>query len=218
MTKKLSIAGLVVAAAASSAVVFGIAPAKAACLPSDPSATCATFDPSSASNIAEYTGFSGTYTNDTPLTRVRVLFQATGTFNLPFNITNITLFGDGLNPAGEALSDVSITSTGLEGAQGGISGFITGLNLNSQTFANSKLSFTIPSGVASAGSGATLTAFINYQNATNPTLFANTSGNNFTTTVTSGPSVATPAPISILGAGAAFGFSRRLRKQIKQVA
>lgn len=214
MTKKLSIAGLVVAAAASSTIVFSIAPVRAACLPSDPSATCATFDPSSASNILERSGFTGSYTNATPLTQVRVLFQATGTFSLPFDITNITLFGDGLSPTGQALSNVSITSTGLSGNQGGISAFITGLNLNSQNFTNSKISFTIPSGVASAGSGATLTAFINYQNNTNPTLFANTSGNNFTTTVTSGPPVPTPGPISILGAGAAFGFTRRLRRRI----
>lgn len=199
----------IAAAAATSAPVFFQAPAQAACIPDN--STCTTFDPSSASSPDQVSGFSGSYTNATPLTRVRVIFQTTGTFSTPFTISGIKLFGAGLNPAGETLADVSFTGSPTSSA------FITGLNLTSQNFNTSKISFTIPSGIATAGSGATLTALINYQNEADPTLYANTSATPFTTTVKQ-DTTETPSPLPLLGAGAAFGFSRRLRSRVRLAA
>jgi hypothetical protein len=223
MTKKLSIAGLVVAAAASSAFAFGAAPAKAACLPTDPSATCATFDPTSASNVELYTSFSGTSTTGV-YDRVRVLFRLTGFTNNVFDISNIKLEGQGLPASpGFTFADVTTSATGFPTGPtpGGATVAYTlpsSINAASTTldFANNKLTFTFPSGIATAGDGSRIRAYVNYFDSNDSELISQTSGNPFDTTVTSGPPVPTPGPISILGAGAAFGFSRCLRRRITQ--
>ena len=214
MTKKLSIAGLVVAAAASSAIAFGSAPAKAACLPTDGTSSCSTFDPSTASNVVGLTGFAGTASPTTAYDRVRLQFSYTGAWTLPFTLTNVTLAGDGgsFTTPGQT---VTVSSTGsFIGGPGGFIAF-TIPGTNSIDFANSVVSFTIPSGVVSGT--ASITPRIVYY--TNGDADNNIPSNQpLTATYTDSSATGTPGPLPILGAGAAFGFSRRLRKQIKQVA
>ena len=75
----------------------------------------------------------------------------------------------------------------------------------------SKLSFTIPAGAATLG--ATITARIQYQDAAETQLL--TSGGNFFATGDGG-GAGVPGPLPLLGAGAAFGFSRSMRRRIAQ--
>jgi hypothetical protein len=215
MTKKLSIAGLVVASAASSAFAFGAAPAKAACLPSNPSATCSTFNPSTASNVVDYAGFTGSLTPplSSPLAQARVQFSFTGTWNTSFNISGISLKGDGIT------SSLSFSGITVSSSPSGFSSNTTAwTNLTtaiaSTNFATnpvSKLSFTIPAGAAT--SGATISARIQYQDVAETQLL--TSGGNLLTTATSG-GAGVPGPLPLFGAGAAFGFSRSMRRRIAQ--
>jgi hypothetical protein len=216
MTKKLSIAGLVVAAAASSAFAFGAAPAKAACLVGG-STVCTTFDPSSASSVTSRTGFIGTQTPSTPYNKARVAFRVTGTgITLP-TITGISLTGDGISTSLNAFGPLSITSLGTWIATPWLQltgGSPTG-SLASLDYALSSLSFTIPA-LTGAVSGNTVEARIQYID--NDETQLNTSGGNFLTTadVTPAPSSGVPGPLPLLGAGAAFGFSRSMRRRIAQ--
>ena len=218
MTKKLSIAGLVVAAAASSAFAFGAAPAKAACLVGG-NAICTTFDPSSASSVASRTGFNGTQTPSTPYNKARVSFRVTGAgITTPINsITGISLTGDGITTPLNAFGPLSITSLGtwiatpwLQLTGGSPTGFLASLD-----YANSSLSFTIPA-LTGVVSGNTVEARIQYID--NDETQLNTSGGNFLTTadVTPAPSSGVPGPLPLLGAGAAFGFSRSMRRRKAQ--
>jgi hypothetical protein len=216
MTKKLSIAGLVVAAAASSAFAFGAAPAKAVCLPSDPSATCSTFDPSTASNVADYAGFTGSLTPPlaNPLTRARVGFSFAGTWNTSFNISGISLQGDGIIGS-LSFSDVTVSSSPSAFGANSTGWINLTTSIASTNFAAapiSKLSFTIPAGAAT--SGATITARIQYADAADDSQLL-TSGGNFSTSATGG-GAGVPGPLPLLGAGAAFGFSRSMRRRIAQ--
>lgn len=215
MTKKLSIAGLVVAAAASSAFAFNVAPAKAACSPSN--AVCTSFDPSQVANVVDYTGFTGTLTppsgGSNQLTRAKVLFDFAGTWNPTFSITGISLSGPGITGS-LSFGDVTLsTYSNPDFAETNLVALTTALStVNFGTDSPApKLSFTIPAGAASAG--ATLTASIQYRNISGSQVL--TSGSNLVTTA-SGGTAATPGPLPLFGAGAAFGFSRRLRRRIAQ--
>jgi len=215
MTKKLSIAGLVVAAAASSAFAFGAAPAKAACLPSDPSATCSTFDPPTASNVANYAGFSGTFDPAGPFVyqQARVQFELTGAWApTPFTISGISITGDGIT-----------TSLSFGNKSSGSGPFTfddiqtSWVNLNTDVgaldFANSTITFNFPGGIAPAGG--TISARIQYRDIANTQL--NTSNGTFVSTATgAGGGAGVPGPLPLLGAGAAFGFSRSMRRRIAQ--
>jgi hypothetical protein len=215
MTKKLSIAGLVVAAAASSAFAFGAAPAKAACLPSDPSATCSTFDPSSTTNVADYAGFSGTFDPADPFVyqQARVQFELTGDWApTPFTISGISIQGDGIT------TSLSFTNKSTGSGPFTFDDIQTSwVNLNANVgainFANSKISFNFPGGIAPAGG--TISARIQYRDIANTQL--NTSNGTFVSTATgAGGGAGVPGPLPLLGAGAAFGFSRSMRRRIAQ--
>ncbi|MEI7666680.1 MAG: hypothetical protein WCI65_11600 [Synechococcaceae cyanobacterium ELA263] len=216
MTKKLSIAGLVVAAAASSAFAFGAAPAQAACLPSDPSATCSTFDPSSTTNVADYAGFSGTFDPADPFVyqQARVQFQLSGTWApTPFTISGITIQGDGITTtlsfANKTISDnTAVTFDDIQTSWVNLNTSVGAIN-----FANSKISFNFPGGIAPAGG--TISARIQYRDTANTQL--NTANGTFVSTATGGGGGAgVPGPLPLFGAGAAFGFSRSMRRRIAQ--
>ena len=215
MTKKLSITGLVVAAAASSAFAFGAAPAKAACLPSNPSAICATFDPSSVSNVASRTGFNGTATPSSPFNKARVAFRLIGAgITTPISISGISLTGDGILSS-LSFSSVSINSTGaswINSAFVALTGGSPTGSLAALNFANSSISFTIPI-LSGAVNGNTLEARIQYYNNDEDQLL--TSGGNFTASVSvTPPPSGVPAPLPIFGAAIAFSYARKLRKAI----
>jgi hypothetical protein len=215
MTKKLSIAGLVVAAAASSAFAFGAAPAKAACLPSDPSATCSTFDPSSTTNVADYAGFSGTFDPADPFVyqQARVQFQLTGAWApTPFTISGISIQGGGITTS-LSFADKSSGSGPFTFDDIQTSWVALNTNVGAIDFANSKISFNFPGGIAPAGG--TISARIQYRDLAQTQL--NTANGSFVSTATGGGGGAgVPGPLPLFGAGAAFGFSRSMRRRIAQ--
>ena len=209
MTKKLSIAGLVVAAAASSAIAFGSAPAKAACIGGNN--PCTTFDPSTIStptNVGSYTGSPGAPVSAYTHARFQLVVQnleATGPFEAGDLILNLIPGASNLN-----LGKVNFNSNGtFDGAWTALSSNVT----TAFNWSNATISYTIPSGL---NVGTKLFAVLQYAEDSTGS-FAQTSASNFLSTATN-PSTGTPAPLPLLGAGAALGFSRRLRKQIKQVA
>ncbi|QPN62778.1 hypothetical protein [Synechococcus sp. CBW1004] len=197
--KKLLFAGIVTA---SSLSVFAIAsPAEAACIPDD--ATCTTFLVGDTATPA-YDAFTGGFSST----------GGTITSTLNFNISSFS---------GSSYTLTGLQLTGLTSSGGGgpytfvfpnqtISG-PGSLNLNSTPiavnagnldFSNTVLSFTIPNtvsagntiniGLAAAGGGGSFTA-----------------GQTFTTSSFAQPA---PGPLPVLGAGAMFGFSRKLRRRI----
>ena len=183
------------------AVALSAPEARAACIGGD--SVCTTFDPTTVSNPARG-GFTGNGNTTLVYQKVKVLLTFTGSA-LPVTFTNITLSGQGIT---SVLNFGSLTATisGQEEETGYLSlnTFVAGSDLN---FSSNTLSFTIPSGVSI---GSTINASFVY--------FANSSNINgplaqFTTTAATSSSV--PGPLPLLGAGAAFGFSRTLRKRIK---
>jgi hypothetical protein len=215
MTKKLSIAGLVVAAAASSAFAFGAAPAKAACLPSDPSATCSTFDPSSTTNVANYAGFTGTFDPADPFVyqQARIQFELTGAWApTPFTISGISITGDGITTS-LSFADKSSGTGPFTFDDIQTSWVALNTNISDINFANSTISFNFPGGIAPAGG--TISARIQYRDIANTQL--NTANGSFVSTATGGGGGAgVPGPLPLFGAGAAFGFSRSMRRRIAQ--
>jgi hypothetical protein len=206
-------------AAAVGAVALMPAPeAKAACLPTDPSNTCTTFDPTTPSNPTGVTGFDGSLTVATgqQLNRFRVNFYIAGYVGAGFDITNIAVTGNGITTS-LSVPFVSVAANGLGSPF--VSSYVnlntsltTGSTLN---FAQSSISFTIPAGL---NQGSSITAELFYAStAETGGVPANsiTSGNDFTTTAASAP---VPAPLPLLGAGAAFGFSRKIRRRISRAS
>lgn len=80
-------------------------------------------------------------------------------------------------------------------------------------FANSKLNFTIPSGLSA---GTSIGALIQYSNGTANSSDGDDIANSSKFISTSTPPV--PAPLPLLGAGAAFGFARHMRRRIAHSA
>jgi hypothetical protein len=189
--------------------------AQAACLPTNPSNICNTFDFKTVSNVVDRGGYAGTFTG-VNYTQVRVAFRLIGAWNVspPITISGIKLFGQGIGPGGFSFGDVSASTLGDSNALQNPTAFVnlTSPILPGQTldFSSALVSFNIPANVASAGSQ--LRAVIQY---------ADASGDQFNTSVTSFLTtavVATPAPLPLLGAGAAFAFSRRLRRRIRRAS
>jgi hypothetical protein len=231
MTRKLSIAGLVAAAAASSALTFGIAPAQAACVTAGPetSQNCVTFDSAATTTTLTAFGFADAgWIDGTALTNLRFSANSTvlgstddWTFTPdPITISNIEYSFDWTGDAGTtSWTQTGLTSTSVTLASGGTSvNAITGTNsLGSiakgsafgSTFA---VRFTVPTtttsnngqlGLRVGNSGAPA------GNQTQTRLYNATS---------STPATGTPGPLPLLGAGAAFGFSRRLRSRVRIAA
>lgn len=205
---------------AGTVLLADVAPSHAACKPSDPSATCLTFDPLTDSNLAGRSGFTGEFSPPAgpgnAYNQVRIQFRFTGPWTTPFNLSNLSVKGDGIS-AGSCLGGCSVGFPDKaiifatndyddnSSAWGSLSTNISTLN-----FANSKLSLRIPAGVAPAG--ATLEARIQYRSVNQAQL--NSSGGNFLTT-SAPPSDTVPGPLPLMGAGLGFAFSRRLRGRIR---
>jgi hypothetical protein len=210
MTKKLSIAGLVVAAAASSAFAFGAAPAKAACIGGD--TTCGSFDPSTASTPNLTTGTFGTSGTSagTPYSHAILYAEVSGFSGSPFSLSSFSLTGNGISTPLTGFGPINISGDGPAFS----SSVPLNLAVNTVNFAQSALSFSIPSGVSP---GTSLILRIRYMNNSNPFVASQVA----TTTIglqqtATGPVATTPGPLPLLGAGAAFSFSRKARKRILQ--
>lgn len=198
-------------------IVLGadVAPSQAACKPSDPSATCLTFDPLSVSNVDERKGFTGIFNpniNSDPLNaynQVRIQFKFTGAWTVPFTLSGLSLMGDGITSS-LSLPDKIINFATNEYDDNFSTWGDLDTNISSLNFANSKLSLQIPANFAPAG--ATLEARIQYRSI-NEAQLNSSSGNFFTKAVP--PPDTVPGPLPIMGAGLGFAFSRRLRGRIR---
>jgi hypothetical protein len=223
MTKKRSIAGLVAAAAASSAFAFGTAPAKAACLTSTGTAgipgynPCVTFD-NTATSVVDYQGFAGGGAGIDP----KALFAKVGfrfsNFTPNINLTNIKLAGDGILSTLN-FGNLSVTSNTsfFETSTIALNNPATGLG--TFAFTNSKLSFDFPGGLASASPAGSISLRVTYctlANCTQPdgeNVIQNQRNNQMTFSPSTSPT-RTPGPLPIVGAAVAFAQARRIRKSL----
>ena len=191
-------------------MAFHVPEVQAACIGGD--SVCTTFDPSSASNPTNIGGFDGGLVLPTggQLNRFRVNFTIAGYTGPSFNLTNILVQGDGITGS---LAVPNVTASGNGTFVSSYVSLTTALTQTQQlNYLNSRISFTIPAGISL---GTAITAELFYAStAETGGIPANsiTSGNDFVTTATMS---SVPAPLPLLGAGAAFGFSRTLRKRIK---
>jgi len=207
MTKKLSIAGFVVAAAASSAFVIGAAPSKAACLSSSSVTTCATFTPPSAFQGVVDKAYTDTqFVANNRLDEIK--FTQNGGFTgLPIVLTDIEYF-NGTSWTTSGLSDTTYNVSAVS-ALGAIN-----LLTTSQTFDQSKfeLRYTIAANPSLTGiAGAAFESYAR-NSANGATQQSQTRTHELVTT----PPTTAPSPLPIFGASAAFGFSRSMRRRIAQ--
>ena len=232
MTKKLSIAGLVVAAAASSAFAFGAAPARAACVTAGPQTAqnCLTFDSAATTTTLTAFGFADAgWVDGTSLSNL--LFSANSTVlgstddwtfaPDPITISNIEYsFGWTGNAATTPWTQTGLTSTSVTLPSTGTSvNAITGDNSNGSIVKGSAFGttfavrFTVP----------TTTSSNNGQIGVRVGNTGAPAGNQsqtrlYNATTSSPPATGTPGPLPLIGAGAAFGFSRRLRSRVRIAA
>ena len=194
------------------AVGAGVAPAHAACRPTDPSATCLTFNPLTESNVENRSGFTGEFTPPpNPLNaynQVRLQFRFTGAWTTPFTLDELSVKGDGITSSLSIPSKIINFATNDFDSNNSLWASLD-TNINQLNFSNSLLSLRIPDGVAP--SGATLEARIQYRSVNEAQL--NSSGSNFLTRAFIPSEV--PGPLPIVGAGVGLAFSRRLRGRIR---
>lgn len=194
------------------AVGASVAPAHAACKPTDPSATCLTFNPLTESNVENRGGFTGEFTPPpNPLNaynQVRLQFRFTGDWTVPFTLDELSVKGDGITSSLSIPSKIINFATNDFDDNNSLWASLD-TNINQLNFSNSLLSLRIPDGVAA--SGATLEARIQYRSVNQAQL--NSSGSNFLTRAFIPSEV--PGPLPIVGAGVGLAFSRRLRGRIR---
>lgn len=188
--------------------------ASAACLPTDPSSTCDTFTPDTASNLVGRTGFSGVFNPDVvqdPLNayaEARVKFRFTGSWTSPFTLGSISITGNGITTSlsygglvvTNPTNDFDDNRTGWQTLDSSVS---------SLDFANSSISYVIPAGAASVGS--TIQATIEYRSGNQAQL----NSANTTSLSTAVPNNTVPGPLPLFGVGAAFAASRKLRQRVR---
>jgi len=215
MTKKLSIAGFVAAAAASSAFAIGAAPSKAACLSSSSVTTCATFD-NTGSALQQVVDSAYTDTQFVANNRLDVIkFIQNGGFTagIPIVLNDIQYFnGTTWTTAGLSATTYNVTASSAL--------FATDLLTTSQAFNQSlfRLRYTIAANPSLTGvTGAAFESYV-LNSSAGATQQSQTRIHELVATPPTPPTAATPSPLPIFGASAAFGFSRRLRKQIKSFA
>jgi len=211
MTKKLSIAGFAVAAAASSAFALGAAPSKAACLSTSSVTTCATFDKTGSAfqEVIDKAYTDSQFVANNRLDEIKFTQNTGFTAGLPIVLNNIEYFnGTDWTTAGLSATTYSISASTALSA--------TNLLESSQTFNQSlfQLRYTIAANPLLTG--VTVAAFESY--ALNSNSGATEQSQTRTHKLVATPPTGTPSPLPIFGASAAFGFSRRLRKQIKSLA
>lgn len=189
--------------------LFGVEqPANAICLTSGMGSNCNTFDPNTVSDVLA-NGFTGGGTsNQAPWQRAFVVFNITGAvFGITINIPNIKLTGDFIVlPITQA--NLSFNSNGSGGL---VANFVPQPIGNSFTFDNSILEFDIESS-DSFVDGTIVEYSIRYETA-EFLLNGLPVRDAITSSVLS--STAVPGPFGILGLGAAYSYSRRLRKKIR---
>jgi hypothetical protein len=188
-----------------------VKPSQAACLPSDPSSTCTSFDPVTESNLLDRSGFSGSFSPPPGVTnrysQARIQFKFTGSWFTPFSLSNLSLKGDGITSS-LAFPDKIIDFATNDYDDNRTIWRTLDTPLTHLEFSNSKLSLRIPAGVAAPN--ATLEARIQYSSTNTSQL--NSSGGNFYTIAISND---VPSPLPLLGAGLGLAYSRRMRSRIR---
>jgi hypothetical protein len=198
------------AAAATSGSVFFQAPAQAGCLTSSAGTNCLTFNQSSASSAIDRAYTDADFSANTQLDEIR-FFQNGFTGGLPITLTNIAYSIDGgANWSTTNLSSTSYTISSTFTDDTNSTNLLTSSIIAAQN--NIQLRFTIPTTPTLAPAGRRIISFL-----------ANSGTSDQTQTRTHTladipPSVPTPGPLPLLGAGAAFGFSRRLRSRLRIAA
>jgi hypothetical protein len=217
MTKKLSIAGLVVAAAASSAITFSAAPAKAASTgTSDSQTTCNKFDPSSSTTI-EYLGYGDAgLAASTGISSIKFGADESPAWTFspsPISISNIQYsFDNGTNwLTSDINTSVNLASGGLSSNIVAVSPGLPGTTSSTVGANKFRLKFTVPS-IASGSAGQFYAQIRGYGNGTQiQTRYVDVEAYGG-----GGGGAGVPGPLPLFGAGAAFGFSRSMRRRIAQ--
>lgn len=196
-------------------LAFSAPSAQAACLPTDPSSTCTTFDPSTPSSLSGYDNFAGQFSPPVPpldnrYNQARVQFRFGGSWTSPFSISGISLTGDGITTSLSA-PDKTINSPTNDYDDNSTAWVNLNSNVSTLDFDRSTLSFVIPGGVADPG--ATIESRIQYRSI-NGSQLNSSSGNSLSTA----RDTRVPGPLPVLGGGVALGFSRRLRRRIQLAA
>lgn len=191
--------------------------ARAACLPTDPSSTCNTFTPDTASTLVGRTGFSGQFNPDVvtdpqnAYAEARVKFRftpATGGWTSPFTLGSIAITGDGITSA-LFYGNLTVTNPTTDFDDNKTAWVTLNSSVSSLDFANSSISYVIPAGAASLGS--TIQATIEYRSANQ----AQQNSANTTSLSTAVPNNTVPGPLPLFGVGAAFAASRKLRQRVR---
>jgi hypothetical protein len=198
------------AAAATSGSVFFQAPAQAGCLTSSAGTNCLTFNQSSASSVIDRAFTDSDFIANTQLDDIR-FYQNGFTGGLPITLTNIAYSIDGgANWSTTNLSSTSYTISSTFTDETNSTNLLTSSVVAAQN--NIQLRFTIPTTPTLAPAGRRIVSFL-ANSGTSPQTQSRTH-----TLADIPPSVPTPGPLPLLGAGAAFGFSRRLRSRLRTAA
>jgi hypothetical protein len=212
--KKLFIAGALAIASASSVALSS--PAKAACtLDNSPTNNCTTFNPNSASNVVYGNYIDGGWVANDRLTNIS-FYSTNITAGLPITLTNIAYSLDGTNFITTNLSSTSYTIT-ANGAPGSGTNLLTAYNLGGAIGNTFKLRYDIPAipGLMPTNGMATIAAYAGNEQSSGPPLPQNQTRDS-AAYITSTPTSAVPGPLPLIGAAAAFSFSRKARQRIKQ--
>lgn len=204
---RLSQSGLkfaVVGAAALGCVALMPVPeVKAACLGGD--GICSTFNPGTASTPTDVGNFNNVVAGT--FTKAKVQFNLSNFTGSPFSLTGISIKGDGITGS---LSFGNVPFNADGNFETGFVNLTTPISASTVNFSNSSISFTIPGGLIN--DGAVLEASLQYSPANGSIPASAFSTPAFITTAS------VPGPLPLVGAGVAFGFSRKLRRRISTTA
>ena len=199
------------AAAATSGTIFFQAPAQAGCLSTSAGTNCLTFNQSSPSLAIDRAYTDADFISNTRLDDIR-FYQNGFTSGLPITLTDIAYsLNNGTTWLTTNLSSTSYTIAPGFTDETNSTNLLTSPVVGAQNMV--QLRFTIPTTPTLAPAGKRIVSFL-ANSGTSPQTQTRTHTLNDDTP----PSAATPGPLPLLGAGAAFGFSRRLRSRLRIAA
>ncbi len=209
--KKIILASAFATAAAAS--IFVSSPVKAACLTTSAGNNCATFNGVGNSDVVYNAFTDGVFSTNAKITDISFdLVGITGAF--PITLSNLKYSFDNFATAGTTFNSGSYTATGA-----GIGPDILGGIVNAPggvIGTNFAVSFTIPAGTYTPTTG---TRFLRINVGSNNAADTLPQTQTRSSTPVASPSTAqTPGPLPLVGAAAAFGFSRKLRRRISVAA
>ena len=212
--------GIAAAAAASAPIFFQAPAAHAACVANilPTGQNCSTFDPSSVTNLEGYGFTDANWVQNNQLTGIRFtadesihggLSGSSMTFAPdPVTISNIFYsFDNGVNWSN---TNVASSVTMPSGTGQSANALSSGITAPSAWGGDFQVKFTLSTLTSSNAGQMAVRVSSNGAGGTN------TQTRLYTSSTT--PTTGTPGPLPLLGAGAAFGLSRRLRSRIRVAA